>query len=67
MRSVARWRSLYVQVLIAIAVGILLGTCWPHFAQQLKPRRWLHQADPPADRAHHLLHRRHRHRRGGEA
>ena len=37
MRSVASWRSLYVQVLIAIAVGILLGTCWPHFAQQLKP------------------------------
>ena len=37
MRSVASWRSLYVQVLIAIAVGVLLGTCWPHFAQQLKP------------------------------
>jgi aerobic C4-dicarboxylate transport protein len=37
MRGVVSWRSLYVQVLIAIAVGILLGTCWPHFAQQLKP------------------------------
>jgi aerobic C4-dicarboxylate transport protein len=31
------WRSLYVQVLIAIAIGVLLGVCWPHFAQQLKP------------------------------
>jgi aerobic C4-dicarboxylate transport protein len=29
--------SLYVQVLIAIAAGILLGVLWPHFAEQLKP------------------------------
>jgi aerobic C4-dicarboxylate transport protein len=33
----AIWRSLYVQVLIGIALGILLGIFWPHFAQQLKP------------------------------
>ncbi|MGB9331101.1 MAG: dicarboxylate/amino acid:cation symporter [Steroidobacteraceae bacterium] len=31
------WRSLYVQVLIGIGLGILLGIFWPHFAQQLKP------------------------------
>ena len=31
------WRSLYVQVLIAIAIGVALGMCFPHFAQQLKP------------------------------
>jgi aerobic C4-dicarboxylate transport protein len=31
------WRSLYGQVLIAIALGIALGIFWPHFAQQLKP------------------------------
>jgi aerobic C4-dicarboxylate transport protein len=33
----AIWRSLYVQVLIGIGLGILLGIFWPHFAQQLKP------------------------------
>jgi aerobic C4-dicarboxylate transport protein len=33
----AIWRSLYGQVLIAIALGIALGIFWPHFAQQLKP------------------------------
>jgi aerobic C4-dicarboxylate transport protein len=33
----AIWRSLYIQVLIGIGLGILLGICWPHFAQQLKP------------------------------
>ena len=37
MRRGAIWRSLYVQVLIAIALGIVLGIFWPHFAQQLKP------------------------------
>src|SRR5271154_6499388 len=31
------WRSLYVQVLIAIAIGVALGVCFPHFAQGLKP------------------------------
>ena len=29
--------SLYVQVLLAIALGIVLGSGWPHFAQTLKP------------------------------
>jgi len=37
MRRGAIWRSLYVQVLIAIALGIALGVCFPQFAQQLKP------------------------------
>jgi aerobic C4-dicarboxylate transport protein len=31
------WRSLYVQVLVAIAIGVALGVCFPHFAQELKP------------------------------
>jgi aerobic C4-dicarboxylate transport protein len=31
------WRSLYVQVLIAIAIGVALGVCFPQFAQELKP------------------------------
>jgi aerobic C4-dicarboxylate transport protein len=31
------WRSLYLQVLVAIAVGVALGIFLPHFAQQLKP------------------------------
>jgi len=33
----ALWRTLYFQVLIAIAVGILLGILWPQSAQALKP------------------------------
>ncbi|HUA88889.1 MAG TPA: dicarboxylate/amino acid:cation symporter, partial [Steroidobacteraceae bacterium] len=37
MRRGAIWRSLYVQVLVAIALGIALGVFFPHFAQQLKP------------------------------
>jgi aerobic C4-dicarboxylate transport protein len=37
MRRGAIWRSLYLQVLIAIAVGIVLGIFWPQFPQQLKP------------------------------
>jgi aerobic C4-dicarboxylate transport protein len=37
MRRTALWRSLYFQVLVAIALGIALGLLWPHFAQQLKP------------------------------
>ena len=36
MRRVS-WRSLYVQVLVAIAIGIMLGVFFPQFAQQLKP------------------------------
>jgi aerobic C4-dicarboxylate transport protein len=37
MRRGALWRSLYVQVLIAIALGIAVGIFFPQFAQQLKP------------------------------
>ncbi len=37
MRRTAIWRSLYFQVLVAIALGIALGVLWPHFAQQLQP------------------------------
>jgi aerobic C4-dicarboxylate transport protein len=37
MRRGALWRSLYGQVLVAIALGIALGIFFPHFAQQLKP------------------------------
>jgi aerobic C4-dicarboxylate transport protein len=37
MRRTAIWRTLYFQVLVAIALGIALGVFWPHFAQQLKP------------------------------
>jgi|HubBroStandDraft_5_1064220.scaffolds.fasta_scaffold77166_2 aerobic C4-dicarboxylate transport protein len=33
----AIWRSLYFQVLVAIAIGVALGFFFPHFAQQLKP------------------------------
>ena len=36
MRRVS-WRSLYVQVLVAIAIGVMLGVFFPQFAQQLKP------------------------------
>jgi aerobic C4-dicarboxylate transport protein len=37
MRRTAIWRSLYFQVLVAIALGILLGALWPELAQKLKP------------------------------
>jgi aerobic C4-dicarboxylate transport protein len=30
-------KSLYVQVLIGIALGVLVGALWPHFGQALKP------------------------------
>jgi aerobic C4-dicarboxylate transport protein len=30
-------RQLYVQILIAIALGVLLGHFWPHLAVQMKP------------------------------
>ena len=30
-------RHLYVQVLIGLAAGILVGYCWPHFGVQMKP------------------------------
>src|SRR5690349_24422308 len=31
------YKVLYVQVLIAIALGILIGYFWPHFGKELKP------------------------------
>ena len=37
MRRTAIWRSLYFQVLVAIALGIALGVLWPELAQKLKP------------------------------
>ena len=58
------YRVLYVQVLIAIVLGALLGWLWP----DLRPttdqaaRRRLHQADQDGDRADDLLHRGLRHR-----
>ncbi|MGJ7551219.1 dicarboxylate/amino acid:cation symporter [Pseudomonas alloputida] len=30
-------RKLYVQVLIGVACGVLLGVCWPHIGTDLKP------------------------------
>src|SRR3954449_9141084 len=32
------WRSLYVQVLIAVALGVLVGWLWPATGAALKPR-----------------------------
>lgn len=37
MRRTAIWRSLYFQVLVAIALGVALGVLWPELAQKLKP------------------------------
>ena len=37
MGRAALLRSLYFQVLLAIAAGALLGIFWPHLAEQLKP------------------------------
>ncbi|TLY90173.1 MAG: cation:dicarboxylase symporter family transporter, partial [Gammaproteobacteria bacterium] len=37
MRRAGVWRTLYLQVLVAIAAGVLLGIFWPHLAQSLKP------------------------------
>src|SRR5205807_155944 len=37
MRRAGVWRTLYFQVLVAIAAGVLLGILWPHLAQSLKP------------------------------
>jgi len=36
-RPVSLWRHLYVQVLIAIALGITIGHFWPEFGTSLKP------------------------------
>ena len=37
MRRTAIWRSLYFQVLVAIALGVALGVLWPETAQKLRP------------------------------
>ena len=37
MRRAGVWRTLYFQVLVAIAAGVLLGILLPHLAQSLKP------------------------------
>ncbi len=37
MRRTAIWRSLYFQVLVAIALGVALGVLWPELAQKLRP------------------------------
>ena len=31
------WRTLYFQVLVAIALGVLIGWLWPQAGQSLKP------------------------------
>ena len=54
------YRILYVQVLIAIVLGALVGWLWPELRHQRLDqgaRRRLHQADQDGDRADHLLHR----------
>ncbi len=59
------YKVLYVQVLIAIVLGALVGWLWPDLRHQRLDqgaRRRLHQADQDGDRADHLLHRRLRHR-----
>ena len=59
-------RRLYVQILIAIVIGILLGHFYPHFAVMMKPFSdgfiMLIRAVVPLD---HLCHRRGRHRQNG--
>ena len=37
MRALRIFRVLYVQVLVAIALGVLVGFLWPHVGVQLKP------------------------------
>ena len=60
------YQHLYVQVLVAIVLGILLGHFYPSIgAQHEAARRHLHQADQDADRADHLLHGGARHRQHG--
>jgi aerobic C4-dicarboxylate transport protein len=36
-KRVPIYRALYMQVLIGIAIGILIGQFWPHFAVSMKP------------------------------
>ena len=59
-------RVLYVQVLIGVALGLLVGALWPQFGAALKPLGdALHQADQDGRRAGDLLHRGRRHRAHG--
>ena len=54
------YKVLYVQVLIAIVLGVLVGWLWPDVADQRLDQgagRRLHQADQDGHRADHLLHR----------
>ncbi len=37
VKRVPLYRQLYVQVLVAITLGILLGHFWPYYGEQLKP------------------------------
>ena len=56
------YKILYVQVLIAIALGVLIGYFYPRSRQGAEAaRRRLHRADQDDDRAGDLLHRRARH------
>ena len=37
MPRAALWRSLYLQVLIAIVLGVVIGALWPQLGDRLKP------------------------------
>jgi aerobic C4-dicarboxylate transport protein len=54
-----RWyRILYVQVLIAVLLGVIVGCFWPDFGKSLKPLGdAFYQAGKDDHRADHLLHR----------
>ena len=59
------YKILYIQVLIAIVLGIMVG-CEPDLGKELKPLGdALHRADQDGDRAGDLLHRGARHRPHG--
>ena len=59
-RAAKPWyKVLYVQVLIAIVLGVIVGCCGPDLRHQRLDqgaRRRLYQADQDGDRADHLLH-----------
>lgn len=60
------FRILYIQVLIAVVLGIAVGYASPEFGKSLKPRwRWFCEAGENDDRADHFLHRRAWHRVDG--
>ena len=59
--------KLYVQVLIGVTAGVLVGVLWPQLGSDLKPLgRRVHQADQDGVRAHHLRDGRPRHRADGK-